>query len=329
MIVRSPTRIDLAGGTLDMWPLYSFLGEARTINVAISINSNVELIKRSDKKVIINSKDLNYSKEFSDLEAFMNSLEKELTLFKPLIHFFKPTKGFELTTSSDSPVGAGLGGSSSLIISLIKAFGQMCDVKFSNIHEMVYTAHNIEAQILKTPTGTQDYYPAVTGGLSVITYKADKIEHDFLKVDLKQLQKKMLLVNSGKSHHSGINNFEVLSRAVNKDQQTLTALEEIKKISDQMYFEIKKSNWSALTELFTSEYRARIKLAKSFSSDEIEKINQISLSAGADAIKICGAGGGGCVMVWSEKEDLSLVKKELERNQFKILKADLIEPLDG
>ncbi len=327
MIIKSPTRIDLAGGTLDMWPLYSFLKEVKTINVAIDIFSNVELIKNEDRKIRICSKDLNYDKVFLDLDQMNLAPDKELALYKPVVNFWNPSYGFNLITSSESPVGAGLGGSSSLIISMMKAFNQVSGMQSLDVHKMVYIAHNIEAEILKTPTGTQDYYPAVTGGLSAITYKPDSIEQELISVDFQSLQKKMLLVNSGKSHHSGINNFEVLSRAVNKDQQTLTALNEIKNVSSQMYYEIKKNNWSALSSLFAQEYKSRVKLATSFSSVEIEQIKQISIASGADAIKICGAGGGGCVMVWSEKENLDPIKTQLEKQNFQVLKAKLLGPI--
>ena len=44
----APTRIDLAGGTIDIWPLYLFHDGAATLNAAISLRAQVNVEARSD-----------------------------------------------------------------------------------------------------------------------------------------------------------------------------------------------------------------------------------------------------------------------------------------
>ena len=46
IISSAPTRIDLAGGTIDIWPLYLFHEGASTLNAAISLRAHVELDAR-------------------------------------------------------------------------------------------------------------------------------------------------------------------------------------------------------------------------------------------------------------------------------------------
>lgn len=77
--IFSPTRVDLAGGTLNMWPLFNFVGGAKTVNVAIDVYWQVELTKLAGTEVTIESKDLNYAKTFPNLEALLASTDAQLT----------------------------------------------------------------------------------------------------------------------------------------------------------------------------------------------------------------------------------------------------------
>lgn len=322
--IKSPTRVDLAGGTLDMWPLHNFVGQARTINVAIDIYTKATLVPRNDKKIILNSKDLNLTKTYEDRKACLSDTDSKLSLLQSQISYWHLDNGFELTTESESPVGGGLGGSSSLTITLLKAFNEWLKVKKWNAHQMVNVAHHIEAEILRTPTGTQDYYPAVSGGMNILSYTKDGIEQKTLSIPV-EFGRHFMLAYTGKAHHSGLNNFQVLSQAVAGDKKTLGALHQIKNIADELYEVCIHKKWEQVPRIFNEEYKARIQLAEAFTSPEIEKLSQITKANGAEAIKICGAGGGGCVLVWCDPDHQAQVKAGCEKEGFKILSA---KPVD-
>ena len=110
--VKSPTRIDLVGGTLDCWPINATMSPVTTINVAISIYTSCRLKKRDDQKVIVYSKNWDTRFEFNNLEDALNSDDERFILFKEHIDFWQPSFGFEMEADSESPVGGGLGGSS-------------------------------------------------------------------------------------------------------------------------------------------------------------------------------------------------------------------------
>lgn len=327
VIIQSPTRVDLAGGTLDMWPLFNFVGSAVTVNVAIDVYSQVEMEKRTDSTINIESLDLNYRKSFSNLKEFYACADSELSFYKPVVSFFNPATGFSIKTKSQSPVGAGLGGSSSLLISTLKAFYKLCDQKIPSSHQMVHIAHNIEAQMLNTPTGTQDYYPTYSGGLNILNYSAQGITQEVLKVSSSPLKENFLLVYTGRSHHSGINNFEVLKSAVSKDRSTLSTLQSLKEVSQETAEVCKKGLWSEVPRLFNLEYKYRVQLTPAFSSPEIVKLKQITESTGGKAIKICGAGGGGCVLIWTEESVRSNMIKECQNQGFQILNSRPVDPI--
>lgn len=325
--VSSPTRVDLAGGTLDLWPLYLFIGGASTVNVAIDVMTKAEIEEMPDQSITLISHDLALKKTFKNLAEALSDNDPHLCLLQTQLRYWKPEKGFILRTSSQSPVGGGLGGSSSLTISLMKAFAEFCDRPFKDVHQMVHVAHNIEAEILNTPTGTQDYYPAASGGINVLEYSYNGIKQEILDVEGTPLQDYFMLVYTGKAHHSGLNNFEVMKDSVTKDVGTLQALKDLKVIAQDMEKTIRAKNWTLLGELFRKEFEARVRLAPEFSSPEIEKLAEVSLQNGAEAVKICGAGGGGCVLVWCSPDKQKGVATACQEAGFKVMSAKPVAPL--
>ncbi len=317
---RSPTRVDLAGGTLDLWPLYMFVGGACTINLAIDIWTHVRLEPLKSKEVLIHSLDLNYEKKFKNFKEFVDCPDRQLLLVQKVFKFFEISSGFHLQTRSESPVGGGLGGSSSLTISLLKVIRKWKKIKWS-VAQLVMVASNLEAEILNTPTGTQDYFPAISGGLQCLQYSATGVVARSIPFSRKVLQEKMLVVYTGQAHHSGINNFEVLKNAVARKPQTLGALNQLKEISDQVYRAVKQKKYSLLPALFEQEYKARVELEPSFGAPVIEKLRGLALRAGAEAVKICGAGGGGCTLIWVQPSQRESVVQACQKEGFQVLNA--------
>jgi D-glycero-alpha-D-manno-heptose-7-phosphate kinase len=323
ILKTSPTRVDLSGGTLDCWPLYLMVGDCVTVNLSISVSTQAELEERADSAIAISLKDLNYKKTFKNYAEFSESEDRELALVKRHIEYWKPKKGFSLETSSQSPVGGGLGGSSSLSISLIKAFTAWLDVKL-NVTETVELAHNLEAQVLKKPTGTQDYFPALQPGLNAIHYTPSGPKLEKLPTEAALWNQHLSLVYTGQPHHSGLNNWQVIKAVLDGDTGPLRALSEIKDISWDLYRAVKSQDWKAFPGLFDREFEARVRLSSSFSSPEIDRLRDVALKAGALAVKICGAGGGGCVLVWSQPDKKKGVEAGCRAQGFEVLNVEAV-----
>ncbi|MEK6555184.1 MAG: galactokinase, partial [Bdellovibrionota bacterium] len=287
----SPTRVDFAGGTLDCWPLHVFVGDCVTVNLAIDVMTGCELEFFSSPTVEIEVTDLNYHQKFSNLAQMLGSGDPQLKLVQAVLKVYKPSRGFKLKTLSQSPVGGGLGGSSSLCISLIKAFAQAEGTQLK-VYETVEMAHNIEAEVIHAPTGTQDYFPALAPGLNLIHYSARGPRLEPIDFDADLFSKRLMLVYTGKAHHSGINNWQVLKDVIEGKQKPLSALKRIAQISAQMAKACQGQDWGMIPELFHQEFEARVELSAGFTSPEIETLRRLVLQGGGDAVKICGAGGG-------------------------------------
>ncbi|HEX4924373.1 MAG TPA: galactokinase [Bdellovibrionales bacterium] len=323
---KSPTRVDLAGGTLDLWPLYTFLGRATTLNVAIDIFTYAEITQRSDRQVTLIIDDMSAKKTYASVEECLADEDGSFRLLREHVRYWKPPFGFELRTRSESPVGGGLGGSSSLSVTLLGAFSRWLDRKLT-VDQAVTAASNIEAKVLHVPTGTQDYYPPLLGGLNLLHYSADgcKPQKFVSKACFAEIEKHFILVYTGKPHQSGLNNWEVLKDTIEKRGNAMAALGELKVVADEMVRVLNAGHWSAIKDLLNEEYNARVKLSSVFTSPEIERLKRVSLEAGAEAVKICGAGGGGCVLVWSPPEVREGVIKQCRNAGFQVLPARPIE----
>lgn len=324
--VKSPTRVDLAGGTLDLWPLFAFVGGATTINVAISLWTECE-ISTFDSGIELHSEDLKKSWNFQNRESLLTSLDPQVEFYKALFQTFKDLENVSIRTRSQSPVGGGVGGSSSLLISCLKAVHQFKGLKLPDPIALALWAHQIEARMLRTPTGTQDYVPAVTGGLNLIHYSDRGIQHQVLPVKGTPLETHFLLVNTGRSHHSGLNNFDVLSRTVNRDEVVFKALLDLRQVSNELAEKVQRKDWAGVPDLFQRELASRLQLTPKFSSPEIERLHDLSRQEGAEALKICGAGGGGCVMIWSKPETRERVINACQSAGFQVLNAVPVDPL--
>lgn len=303
---RCPTRVDLAGGTLDCWPLSQFVDRAMTINVAVSVFTGATLSPREDSELV----EVAISEEgpftrFSNLKEFL-AAEDEFGLLRKHIEYWLPPTGFQLRTFSQCPVGGGLGASSSLSIALFKVFKSWFqkmgrDKGPRDLYGAVELVHNLEARLLRTPTGTQDYVPAWTGGLNFIDYSAEGMRVHTVEPESEILDEHMLLVYTGRPHNSGINNWQVIKAAVEGDQKVLAALNGIAKVTRELSDTLLSRRWSQIPYLLKREYESRILLTPAFLSPEIERVSELVLAQGAEAVKICGAGGGGCVLVWAGK----------------------------
>jgi D-glycero-alpha-D-manno-heptose-7-phosphate kinase len=319
--VKSPTRVDLAGGTLDCWPLYLFLGNPVTINVAIDIFTYADLRERPDAKIELHSADLDSRKVYDNLTQCLADTDPAFELVRAHLRWWQPPRGFTLSTRSESPVGGGLGGSSSLCISLLKAFTAWLGAETRRAldpYEMVRVASHLEAQVLLKPTGTQDYFPPIFGGLNYITYGVPGPSVEVKSIDQDLFDGRFLLVYTGRSHHSGINNWQVIKNWLDGDQKTRAALAKLAQVSADMKTALDEKALAKLPSLFEREYAARTELSEGFSSPEIRRLAEIARSIGAYA-KICGAGGGGCVLIWCQDRQAERAAELCRREGFTVL----------
>ena len=187
MLIESsaPTRVDLAGGTIDIWPIYLFHPGASTVNFAISLRAHCRIETRDDDRIILESLDrkVAFETKLSAIDDLAH--EERLELIAKLVHFFKPSTGFHLTANTEAPAGAGLGGSSALAIACIGALNRLVGNRYDE-RKFINLVANVETTVIKVPAGFQDYYPAFYGSTSCIHLGIGGVEREELRLQWRE-----------------------------------------------------------------------------------------------------------------------------------------------
>src|SRR6185436_2753203 len=235
----APTRIDLAGGTLDIWPIYLFHQQAQTINAAISLRAHVEILERSDGHVRLESIDTDRALEVSGWEALSHATE--LPLLAKLAHFFR-AENLTLRTRGESPAGAGIAGSSALNVAVCGALARWAGTTLEP-DKLLNIAMNVEAQVINVPTGLQDYRPAYYGGIASVELRADGVTRVPLKVDPEELQRRVVLAYAGAPRNSRTNNCDITKRHIDGDRQVFDCFERIRDTAAALRDALTRSDW--------------------------------------------------------------------------------------
>jgi D-glycero-alpha-D-manno-heptose-7-phosphate kinase len=296
MIIESsaPTRVDLAGGTIDIWPLYLFHPGAATVNFAISLRAHCRIETRDDDRVILESHDrkVGFETRLSALDDLAR--EERLELVSKLVHFFKPKTGIHLTTISEAPAGAGLGGSSALAIACIGALNRLAGERYDQ-RKFILLVANIETTVIRVPAGLQDYYPAFYGSTSCIHFRADGIEREALKIDDSKLESRIVICYTGEPRLSGTNNWDITKRHIDGDRELFQLFEGIRDSALTMRSALLADDWERVRSTMQAAYPNRKRLAPGVTTPQMETLVEKALANGAEAAKVCGAGGGGCI----------------------------------
>ena len=310
---KSPCRVDLAGGTLDIWPLYLNHDDAVTVNFAVNLYTHARIETRSDQKIVLETLDLGGREEFENIAALVATKKFKLPLLAHALRWFRPETGLNLVTNSEAPAGAGISGSSSLLITIGAALNKLTKRGYS-LEKLREVAQNVEAQIIQVPTGCQDYYPAMYGRVSAIELGCAGIVRKEILVDHAELVDRGVLIYTGKPRNSGINNWEVTKAYIDGDKQVRRNLDKISSIANGMRRALETADWNEAARLLREEWSFRRKNAPTISTELIDALAEKTRKAGAKGFKVCGAGGGGCCFVLVEKgakERVSDVVREL------------------
>jgi D-glycero-alpha-D-manno-heptose-7-phosphate kinase len=321
----APVRVDLAGGTVDIWPLYLLLSQAKTINYGINLfaKTTIESEASTSPQVRLESIDQKKSHTFSWAEILDETKEiiPELILPVRLLRYFAnlhahpESLSLTLRTEAKSPAGAGLGGSSALRISIIGAL-------FKWVHPttpldltkdgefLISLTRDVESQVLYGPAGLQDYYGAAFGGLQVLNWKIAKNERTALpESTLRELEARTLLFYSGKSRNSGINNWQLFKGLVDKNPEIDAKFRSICKATIKVEQALLKQDFKAVVEAVREEWETRKTLAPGISTPEMDDAYARAKKVSDIAFKVCGAGGGGCFFVILPEKNLELKER--------------------
>jgi D-glycero-alpha-D-manno-heptose-7-phosphate kinase len=307
---KAPTRVDLAGGTLDIWPLYLFHPGAVTINAAITRYAScvIETQEVGDEKIQLISSDTKREESFASFAAMVKARRYNLPLLAEIAKFFAPENGFTLTTDSEAPAGAGIGGSSAMAVAICAALDRFTSAGKSKV-DWIHISRDAEGIVIRVPTGTQDHYPPAFGGAAAIELPPGGERRVELRLDISELEQRLVLCYTGKPRQSGINNWEVFKAHIDGKRKVQANLEQIAEIAQAMRVSLEKADWKETGRLMREEWGFRKKNLPTISTKTIDGIIEGARKKGALSGKVCGAGGGGCVVMLIEPGSRGAVEK--------------------
>jgi D-glycero-alpha-D-manno-heptose-7-phosphate kinase len=303
---RAPARIDLAGGTVDLWPLSLLTRDGLTVNAAIDLEARAVVERAPVDGLHLVSRDRGAEALIpagAEPDAALRVVPESLAFVARLsLHLLGGApEGVRVTTDCKAPAGSGLGGSSTLGIALGSALDRFAGGRRAP-GEILALVRGCETQVLAIPTGEQDYHPALVGGALALRYTVEGTKVERLSIDLAALRRHTILVDTGVSRNSGISNWDIFKRHLDGDAAVKSALQETSDTAHAMRRALERSDWEGAGRALEREWRARLRLSPAVTSPRIETILAAAREAGATAGKVCGAGGGGCLVLWAAPE---------------------------
>jgi D-glycero-alpha-D-manno-heptose-7-phosphate kinase len=310
MIIESkaPTRVDFAGSTLDIWPLYLFHPGSVTLNAAISLYAScvIETNPTGDKRIRLVSRDIKREESFASYASLVKAKRYRLPLLAEIVKFFEPQGGFTLTTDSEAPAGAGIGGSSAMAVAICAALDRYTGAGKSKV-DWIHISRDAEAIVINVPTGTQDHYPPA----AAIELPPGGEHRVDLRVNLDELERRVMVCYTGKPRQHGINNWEVYKAHIGGKLAVQNSLERISDVAQKMRLAFEKPDWPEAGRLMREEWSFRKRNLPTISTKSIDRVIDSARRNGAYAGKVCGAGGGGCVVLLIEPDARQRVEKSI------------------
>jgi D-glycero-alpha-D-manno-heptose-7-phosphate kinase len=305
IISRTPFRISFVGGGSDMETFYS--GHQGAV-----LSSSI------DKYMYISSHKYFYSNQiqvkYSRTETVHSLDELQHPLLREALRKAGISGGIEISSIADIPAGTGMGSSSSFTVGLLHNLYAI-NRKYVTHEELAREACEIEIDILKEPIGKQDQYAASYGGLNIIYFNRDgsvKVEPLYIKSDVyNALEENLIMFYLGSQRKAS----DILS-----EQKKNASSEDKFNILKQMVglvFDLRhcmySENLSDFGKILHENWILKQKLASKISNPEIDEIYAAGLKNGASGGKLLGAGGGGFMLFYCEKEKQAKLKSALNK----------------
>jgi len=286
-----PCRADLAGGTLDIWPIGLLHPGALTVNAAVPVAVRVRVSRDIPGGLVLHEPPGGGVRRLAPGDAGHD-------LTAAVVFALAPGGGYRVRVLDQPPVGSGLGGSSAYGVALARAVLEL-EGEARTERELVAFVRDVEARLLATPTGVQDHWAAVLGGVLAVHVDEPGGERvECLDVDPAWLDGRLLVFFTGITHRSGMVNWEVVRRRLDGDGATAARLGAVAAAARDCRRALLDGDGEGVAAAINAEWEARRRLAPEVAPPELEAVIQAATEAGALAVKACGAGGGGSLLAW-------------------------------
>ena len=217
-----------------------------------------------------------------------------------------------LTYEGDLPARTGLGTSSTFAVGMLNAFCALKGKMMSH-RNLAKEAIYVEREILKEHGGWQDQVAAAYGGFNRIDFSNNefKVHPIIIHPERKrELDENLLLFYTGVQRFSSDIQADTFAKPVDKTKQLLDMLalvDEAEKVLTD-----KNTSLNEFGKLLDTTWKLKRGTGSKVSNGSIDELYDIAIKAGALGGKLLGAGGGGFLLFYCEKEKQTSLIKALE-----------------
>lgn len=325
---KAPLRLGLAGGGTDL-NTYCDKYTGYVLNSTISLYVHCTIEERNDEKIVFESTDHDAileveSRVYVELDGNMD-LYKGIynRIVKDYIH--KPLS-FSISTYSDVPSGSGLGGSSTLVVAVLKAFVEWLNLPLGE-YDIARLAFDIEREDIGIVGGAQDQYAATFGGFNFMEFYSEKrVIVNPLRVKnwiIDELEASIVLYFTNITRQAS--QIEQEKKNLLDDKKSLDAMHEVKEDAILMKEALLKGDIKSFASILGKSWEAKKRVSNSISNSEIDRVYDLAMANGAFSGKVSGAGGGGFMFFMVEPTKKLQLIKELNKQQGEVINFEFVK----
>jgi len=321
MIVRAraPLRLGFAGGGTDLSPYCDTFG-GWVLNATIDKYAYAMIEPRPDGRVrlVAADQEVEVSGSAGEVFAFDGTLDLHKCVYNRIGRDFCDGRppALTLTTMSDAPPGSGLGSSSALVVAMVKAFVEFLNLPLGE-YDVAHLAFEIERKDVGLSGGRQDQYAATFGGVNFMEfYAGDRVVVNPLRVKnwiLSELEACTILCYTGQSRSSSVIIEEQMRNlSPGNSPDAVEAMHRVKQEALHLKESLLRGDFKQFVSAINKSWESKKLTARNITNDRIEAIASAGLAAGAQAVKVSGAGGGGYMMFFVDPGQRMRVIRSLE-----------------
>jgi D-glycero-alpha-D-manno-heptose-7-phosphate kinase len=325
---KAPLRLGLAGGGTDLDTYCDKFG-GYVLNSTISLYVHCTIEERDDEKIIFESTDLGQEVEL-DSTSYLE-LDGQMDLYKGIYNrivkdYIKKPLSFSISTYSDVPSGSGLGGSSTLVVAVLKAFVEWLNLPLGE-YDIARLAFDIEREDINIVGGAQDQYAATFGGFNFMEFYDNKrVIVNPLRVKnwiIDELEASIVLYFTNITRQAS--QIEQEKKSLLDDDKSLNAMHEVKIDATLMKESLLKGDITNFAKILGKSWESKKIVSNSISNSEIDRVYDLAIKNGAYSGKVSGAGGGGFMFFMVEPTKKLQLIRELNKQQGEVINFEFVK----